>query len=45
MGEWNKMYRLKEMGLYQFDKNQEYSSTTAKYLYVEESSRGVRWNA
>lgn len=39
MGEWNKMYRLREMGLYPFDRNQEYSSTTAKYLVLEESHR------
>ncbi|KAK8832681.1 hypothetical protein WA577_004076 [Blastocystis sp. JDR] len=40
LGEWNKMYRLKEMGLYRFDKNREYSDTTATFLYLQESRRG-----
>lgn len=42
MGEWNKMYRLKEMGLYRFDKNREYSDTTATFLYLQESRRRDR---
>ena len=31
----NKMYRLRETGLYPFDFDGEYSSLTAKYLVLE----------
>lgn len=38
----NKMYRLRETGLYPFDFNGEYSSLTAKYLVLEHYPG--RWN-
>lgn len=41
MGEWNKMYRLKEMGLYRFDKNREYSDTTATFCICKRVAVGT----
>ena len=35
VGYQNKIYRLKETGLYQFDIDGEYSSLTAKYLVLD----------
>ena len=34
-GHWNKIYRLKEMKLYPFDINGEYSDPTSRYLMIE----------
>lgn len=35
VGYENKIYRLKETGLYNLDLDEEYSSLTAKYLVLE----------
>ena len=35
VGRSNKIYRLKETGLYNMDIDEEYSSLTAKYLVLE----------